>query len=85
MCVCVFFFCHVSIATDKHIKSLIKITIQQLNKQLCYSGILYVDKGTGDFLGGFFVSDVMVNNLCSVVRRLRASGAVTVLVCRWRK
>jgi hypothetical protein len=40
---------------------------------------------TGDILDGLNVDDGRVNSHNSVVWRLRASGAVTVLVCRGRK
>jgi hypothetical protein len=81
MCVCV---CHVSIAADRHIKTIFTITNQQLSKQVRCSIIIYVERGTGDFLSGLIFSDVRVNNHFRVVRRLRASGAVTVLACRCR-
>jgi hypothetical protein len=44
----------------------------------------HIDKGTGDLLDGLSVSDVRVNTHFSLVPRLRASVAVTVLASRGR-
>jgi hypothetical protein len=44
----------------------------------------HIDIGTGDLLDGLCVRGVRVNTHFSVVPRLRASVAVTVLVCTGR-